>query len=98
MHILTAVTLVVPLGLLECSPRLKDCSSTSCVLEDAAEKDIDSLEQHEHKQPCLLFEVLRPLGSYPAVRRAAPSTDVVFAGRSCVEMHGCRPPPAPACC
>jgi len=98
LHILTAVTLVVPLGLLECSIRLKECSSSSCVLEDSAEKDVDSSGQHENKQPCLFFELLRPPRSYPAFRLAAPATNIALADRGCVEMHGCRPPPDSTCC
>jgi hypothetical protein len=98
LQILTAVTLVVPLGLLDCSMRLKEGSSSSCVLEDSAEKDVDSSEQHENKHPCQLFEVLRPPGFYPAFCPAGPATNVALADRGCIEMHGCRPPPVSACC
>ena len=63
-----------------------DLLGMSCVLEDSIEKDVDSSEQHENKQPCSLFEVLRPPGSYPFRRepRKPRSRHRAISGTYCV--------------
>ncbi len=98
LHILTAVTLVFPMGLLEHSACWKECSSSTCVLEEAAAEDSESVSRLEIEKHALFMELLRPPGFAFPVLRMSPLTDARSVDRDCVEMRGCRPPPCSECC
>jgi hypothetical protein len=93
LNILTAVTLLFPMGLLEHSMRWKECSSSTCVLEEASAEDSESVSRLEIEKHALFMELLRPPGFACPVRWISPQTDSRSVDRDCVEMRGCRPPP-----
>jgi len=93
LQILTAVTLVFPMGLLERSTRWKECSSSTCVLEDVPSEDSESASRLEIAKQHLFTDLLRPPGFDYPVLWISPLTDSWSVDRDCVEMRGCRPPP-----
>ncbi|MEJ7590270.1 MAG: hypothetical protein WKF77_01865 [Planctomycetaceae bacterium] len=93
LHILTAVTLVFPMGLLESSACWKECSSSTCVLEDAPSEDSESISRVEIEKHGLFLDLLHPPGFACRVLWNSPLADSHSVDRECVEMRGCRPPP-----
>jgi hypothetical protein len=98
LHILTALTLAFPMGLLERSTCWKECSSSTCVLEEAPSEDSESVSRHEIEKHHLLFELLRPPGFACPLLWTSPLIDSRSVDRDCVEMRGCRPPPCSEFC
>jgi hypothetical protein len=93
LHILTAVTLAVPMGLLERSASWKDCSSSACLLEEAPAEESESVSRLEIEEHQLFMGLLRPFRIAIPARWISPLTDSHSVDRDCVEMRGCRPPP-----
>jgi hypothetical protein len=93
LHILTAVTLVFPMGLLERSTYWKECPSSACVLEEAPSEDSEGESRLEIEKHPLFIEVLRPPGLACPVLWISPLADSGLVDRDCLEMRGCRPPP-----
>jgi len=93
LHILTAMTLVFPMGLLERSACWKECSSAACVLEEVPSEDSESISRLEIEKHRLFLDLLRPPGFACRVLWISPLTDSQSVDRDCVEMRGCRPPP-----
>jgi len=93
LHILTAVTLVFPMGLLERSACCKERPSSTCVLEDAPSEDTESISRLEIEKRGLFVDQFRPPGFACQMLWISPLTDWRAVDRDCVEMRGCRPPP-----
>ncbi|MCX7388549.1 MAG: hypothetical protein DWI22_08855 [Planctomycetota bacterium] len=93
LHILTAVTLMFPVGLLECATCCKDCSSSTCVLEDAPAEDAESISRLEIDKHRVFLDLQHPPGFACSVLWNFLPTDSLSVDRDCVEMRGCRPPP-----
>ncbi|MBC7966003.1 MAG: hypothetical protein H7Z17_08770 [Fuerstia sp.] len=73
--------------------RWKECSSSTCVLEEVPAEDSESVSRLEIENHHLFMELLRPPGFAFPVRWISPLTDSRSVDRDCVEMRGCRPPP-----
>lgn len=98
LHILTALTLVFPMGLLERSADWKECSSSTCIREDAPSEDSESVSRLEIEKHRLFLNLLRPPGLACRVLWNSPLIDSRSVDRDCVEMRGCRPPPCSEFC
>jgi hypothetical protein len=94
LHILTAVTLIFPLGLLEALPCWKEFASSNCMLEEVAGEDSEVVSRSELEKQFLSIEHRHPLEIARPVLQISPLNEAASVDRGCVEMRGCRPPPA----
>ncbi len=93
LHILTAATLVLPLGLLEAFPSWKEFASSNCMLEEAPCEDCEDLLRLELENECPSIEHSQQLVIAGPALQISPCSDDGAVSRDCVEMRGCRPPP-----
>ncbi len=93
LHILIAVVLVVPMGLLEHSADWLDCGGSSFLLEKADAEDSESVSRIELEKHWPFFEAVNLSGGDTLVLPvflAPPANSVQI---ECKELRGCRPPP-----
>lgn len=95
LHILMAVVLAVPMGLLEHSDWL-DCGGSSFLLEDADAEDSESASRVELEKHWLFADTVNLPGSDSLVLSVFPTQHSNSAQIQCAELRGCRPPPNPA--
>ncbi|MCA9009611.1 MAG: hypothetical protein KDB01_07690 [Planctomycetaceae bacterium] len=92
-HILTAVTLVFPIGLLDALPCWKEFASSNCMLEEVSWEDCEDACRMELEKQCVCIEHAPPLQIAGPVMRMPVFCAIPAVSRECIEMRGCRPPP-----
>ena len=97
LHILVAVVLVVPIGLLEHSADWLDCGGSSFLLEDADAEDCESESRMEFHRHCLFVESAN-LCCDTLVVPVFPAPPANMVQIECAELRGCRPPPNSGIC
>lgn len=93
LHILMAVVLVVPMGLLEHSADWLDCGGSSFLLEDADSEDSESVSRVELEKHWLFVDTVSQPGSDTLVLPILPTPPAKSVQIECAELRGCRPPP-----
>ena len=96
LHILTAATLVFPLGLLETLPCWKEFDSPNCMLEEEASEDSEAISRLELEKQYLAAEHLHPVEISCSLSHVSTLNEAASVDRDCLEMRGCRPPPVPS--
>ena len=93
LHILIAVVLVVPMGLLENSADWLDCGGSNFLLEDADAEDSESVSRIELGKHWLCVDTVNLPVSDTLVLSASATPPSSSAQFECAELRGCRPPP-----
>ena len=95
LHILIAVALLVPTGLLEhCSTDWRDCGSSSLPLEDTDAEDAESASRLELQKFWLFVDPVEMPGCMTLVLTVFPKRPSNSVQIECAELRGCRPPPS----
>lgn len=97
LHILVAVVLVVPIGLLEHSADWLDCGGSNFLLEDADAEDSESESRIEYDQHCVFVDAAN-LCCDTLVVPVFPAATANRVQIECAELRGCRPPPNSEIC
>ena len=99
LHILAAIMLVFPQGLLEQSVDRVVCSSEGFVLEEANTEDGESFSALEIEEERLFISLRLPAGMNYSTMQISLEPQSNAVQLECDLMHGCRPPPfAKVCC
>ena len=93
LHILIAVVLVVPMGLLEHSANWLECGDSSFLLEDADAEDAESVSRIELEKHWLFVDTANFPSGDTLVVPLFPTPLANSAQIECAELRGCRPPP-----
>ena len=93
LHILVAVVLVVPMGLLEHSADWWHCGGYSFLLEDADAEDSESVSRIQLEKHWLFVDTVHLPGSATRILPVFPSQPSNSAQIESAELRGCRPPP-----
>ena len=93
LHILVAVVLVVPMGLLEHSADWWHCGGSSFLLEDADAEDSESVSRIQLEKHWLFVDTVNMPGSNTLLLPVFPTQPSTSAQIESAELHGCRPPP-----
>ncbi len=93
LHIVIAVALVVPMGLLEHSADWMDCGGSSFLLEDTDAEDSESVSRIELEKHWLSVNTVKLPRSATLVLPVFPTQPSNSVQIECAELRGCRPPP-----
>ena len=95
LHILIAVMLVVPMGLLEHSAAWLDSGGSNFLLEDADAEDSESESESriELDRHHLFVDTANLSGSDTLIVPLFPAPPANMVQIECAELRGCRPPP-----